>query len=111
MNAFHFTIFADRHGDRLRQQHATLAELGETIRHIVKPSKDELPLVKLGTFGDIRTVRGSLRHDHNLQAISGCEADYDAEQISFDEAVRIAEQADLHCLIYTSPSHAADKPR
>jgi hypothetical protein len=111
MDAFDFTLFRDRHGTEAYPQHATLGELAETVRSIVKPAKDALPLVKLGIFGDVRTARGSLRHDANLQTVTGTEADYDAGELSFDEAVEIAEKADLHCLIYTSPSCTVAKPR
>ncbi len=41
----------------------------------------------------------------------GIEADYDAEQMPMDEAVEIATNADLSCIIYTSPSHTEAKPR
>ena len=43
--------------------------------------------------------------------ISGIEADYDGEEMTFDNAVEIAEKGDLACIIYTSPSHNITKPR
>ena len=46
---------------------ATLRELAMAIPGRVAKSKDRLPLFKLASFGDVPTVHGSLRHDHNLR--------------------------------------------
>ena len=43
--------------------------------------------------------------------VTGCEADYDGEQISVDQAKDIIDKAGIEALIYTSPSHLPDKPR
>jgi hypothetical protein len=40
-----------------------------------------------------------------MLSISGVEADYDGEKISFDEAVEILEKAGIEAIVYTSPSH------
>ena len=52
-----------------------------------------------------------LRRDANVVSISGIEADYDDEVMSFDEATEILEVARLSALLYTSPSHTEDNPR
>jgi hypothetical protein len=49
----------------------------------------------------VRTHRGSLRHDANIVSISGIEADYDGEVMSFEEATKIAVAARLSALLYT----------
>lgn len=57
------------------------------------------------------TDKKCLRHDANVQCVTGCEVDYDAEQISFDEAKGRLEKASVAALIYTSASHTPDRPR
>ena len=68
-------------------------------------------LAKDGPVRHCSQRKNSLRHDDNVLAISGIEGDYDGERVSFDDAVEIAEKADLACIIYTSPSHTVAKPR
>ena len=106
-----FTIFDDRFGLMVYPQHASLEELASTIAEVVKPAKEQLPLVKLGTFGTQPSASGCLRHDENLIAITGIEADYDGGALDFDDAVVIAEKAGLAALLYTSPSHTPTAPR
>ena len=111
MNEIDFTIFNDRFGLMVYPQHASLEELAATIAEVVKPLKEQLPLVKLGTFGTQASASGCLRHDENLLAITGVEADYDGGTLGFDDAVMIAEKAGLAALLYTSPSHSPTAPR
>ena len=106
-----FTIFGDRYGMTARRQHASLEELAAAIRDTVAIAKEALPLVKFGTFGSLRTPEGCLRHDVNVLTVSGVEGDYDGGEISFEQAVEIAEKAGLRALIYTSPSYTPQRPR
>jgi hypothetical protein len=46
-----------------------------------------------------------------VECVTGCEADYDGELISFDEGKDILEKSGIEAIIYTSPSHLPDKPR
>ena len=63
-----------------------------------------------GCFAEI--VRPSIEARYaNVVSISGIEADYDGEEISFEEATKIVEAARLSALLYTSPSHTEEKPR
>jgi AAA domain len=104
--------FFDHHSARLkREQKLSLAELAELIEASTAERKDLLPWLKLARFGNLTTAKASLRHDANVLGVSGCEADYDGEQISVDEARAIIEKAGVEAMIYTSPSHAPDKPR
>ena len=73
--------------------------------------KDKLPWLKLAKFGNKRSDKNSLRHDLNVLEITGCELDYDIEEIGFDEAVKAVEAMGIHALLYTSASHTPDKPR
>ena len=86
-------------------------ELADMIRGTTAPEKNRLPWLKLARFGAARTARGSLRHDRNVIAISGVEVDYDGERIRFDAAVDTAAKAGLLAILYTSPSHMAERPR
>jgi hypothetical protein len=89
----------------------TLEALAQRIRTTTAPAKSQLPWLKLARFGNAKTAAGSLRHDANVIACTGVEADYDGERISLDEAVETAEKAALRCIIYTSPSHSEARPR
>jgi Protein of unknown function (DUF3987) len=106
-----FTIFGDKYGTTALRQQADLEELAGAIRMTTKVAKEALPLVKFGTFGNKRSTDGCLRHDANVIEVTGVEGDYDGEQVSFEQAVEIAEKANLRCLVYTSPSHTPQKPR
>ena len=73
--------------------------------------KDASPLVKLATFGDQPSPKGSLRHDDNVTSVFGIEGDYDDEVVRPDEAVARLERAGLRALVVTTHSHAPEKPR
>ena len=90
----------------------TWAALIERIRSAGSyPTKAACPWLKLATFGNARSSKGSLRHDGNVLQISGIEGDYDGEVMQPEEALRRLEAAHVRCAIYTSPSHTALKPR
>jgi hypothetical protein len=74
-------------------------------------SKSQCPLFKLARFGDVRTVKNSLRHNDNVLSISGVECDYDGKKISIDEAHQLLKSAGIKALLYTSPSHTVAQPR
>ena len=105
------TFFGDYAAGHKDQKTISIDELSHLIEDTAAPAKSELPWLKLARFGNNKTRKGSLRHDANLIAISGVEADYDAEIIGFDQAVEIAEKAGLAAVLYTSPSHRPEKPR
>jgi hypothetical protein len=105
------TFFLDYAAQTKRECAMTLAVLAPVIRDTKAPTKDRLPWLKLARFGNAKTKHGSLRHDRNLIAISGIEADYDSEALGFDYAVEIAEKAGLLAIAYTSPSHTPERPR
>lgn len=105
------TFFQNQIAAEKTEQQIALHELQDLIRRTSAPTKERLPWLKLARFGDRRSDKGSLRHDANLTAISGIEADYDDEEVSFEQAVEVAERAGLRAIIYTSPSHSAERPR
>ena len=110
-DGFPITFFEDEAATQLTATHITFAALSKLIHDTEANSKLGLPWLKLAVFGKKRTVAGSLRHKGNVVAISGIEADYDAEEIPFDEAVKTLRKARINALIYTSPSYTKAKPR
>lgn len=105
------TFFENFGAKKKTELQHSLRSLADAIRRISKPDKKWLPWLKLARFGDQRSDKNSLRHDANVLAVTGLEADYDGEQMAFEAAVEIATKANLLCIIYTSPSHTEDAPR
>ena len=75
------------------------------------PTKKACPLIKLAKFGAERSTAGALRHDKNVMAVCGLEADYDAELVYAESAAALLQFAGIEAFIYTSPSHAPAAPR
>lgn len=105
------TRFSNVHAKRLSTDALSLRTLASVIRRMRADSKAALPLLKLATFGDKRTDKGSLRHDGNLIAVHGIEGDYDDGRISPAEATQMLKAANVAALVYTTPSHKPDAPR
>src|SRR5262249_27155582 len=105
------TFFTDQYAATKDERSVALDELAQRIETATGPDKSRLPWLKLARFGNIRTDQNSLRHDANLLAISGIEADYDAARMSFEEAVERLRAAGILGIVYTSPSHTEDTPR
>lgn len=105
------TVFADQHAISAKSRDVTLADLQTMALNTRAPVKAALPWLKLATFGNHRTVKGSLRNNGNIVTITGIEADYDQGRVSVAEAARLIRAAGIEALIYTSPSHLDDLPR
>ena len=103
-----FDHYSARHK---RQQDVTLTALAEIIRDMAGVSKSALPWLKFAIFGTAVTNKQCLRNDANVQCVTGCEADYDAEAIPVDDAKDKLEKAGVEALIYTSASHTPGRPR
>jgi putative DNA primase/helicase len=108
---FSVTYFKDYKALEKSEAMRTLADLRAEIAARTGNQKANLPWLKLATFGDKRTEKNSLRHDANVQAVSGIEADYDGEEVPFEKAVATMIEAGVAGIVYTSPSHSTDKPR
>ncbi len=105
------TVFKDV-GAKSKKEHSwSMLDLIEAIEKTEAPEKRQLPLLKLATFGTDRTDKGSLRHDLNVMTVSGCEGDYDAEQMRPNEAAKLLKKAGIASIVYTSASHTPEKPR
>lgn len=105
------TIFGDTRAQTKREFPRSMRQLAERVSKRNAPTKAKLKLLKLGTFGNVKTDRGSLRHNANMLTIEGIEGDYDGEYMSIAEAEQRIRTAGLAAVIYTSPSHQSDKPR
>ena len=99
------TLFPDVKAKSKWEHKVSLRALAAVIGKGNGPAKEALPLLKLGTFGDLRNPSGCLRHNANMLSIDGIELDYDGEQTSMEEAAEI--QGSQAVLLYTSPSHKA----
>ena len=110
-HAFAITIFPDESAQRKKQRDVTLSGLRDLIGETTAPTRDRLPWLKLARFGKDRTDKNCLRNNANVLRVTGVEMDYDGGVMSFDEAVRVAGEANLCALIYTTPSHIDAKPK
>jgi hypothetical protein len=109
----HWTFFPNLGALVKLERLITLPEWVREAETTYAPTKARLPWGKMARFGDTPSDgKGkSLRHNANVLAVSGIEADYDKGQISFDEAVEIARKGDVQCSIETSASHTPERPR
>jgi putative DNA primase/helicase len=104
---FNVSFLANKSGTKLKSSVWTLPKLRDHILKTSGPTKLQLPWLKLATFGDVRSNKGSLRTDANVLSIEGIELDYDGLKVSFEEAVEAVRQMNVRALIYTSPSYNA----
>lgn len=104
------TTFEDEHG--FSKQEITYDMLLQQLQQPPTAHKKAgLPLLKLGTFGDIKTARGSYRSNNNLMTMCGVELDYDSELVPMTTCVRLLKDRGLEAVVYPSPSHTAERPR
>ncbi|MGI3168964.1 phage/plasmid primase, P4 family [Pseudooceanicola sp. C21-150M6] len=102
---FAFTIFADEFAYRKIERSASLIEIEAMIRAKTADEKGFLPWIKLATFGPNRTAKRCLRHDANVESVTGVEGDHDAGTMTPEEAANRLRNADILALIYTTASH------
>jgi hypothetical protein len=108
VSTFAVTFFCDYAARVKTEESLTLEALADRIRSTSAPSKDALPWIKLARFGNIpnpSSRSGSVRWNGNVLRLSGVVADYDAEQMTPEEAAELLDKAGVDALIYTSPSH------
>jgi Primase C terminal 2 (PriCT-2)/D5 N terminal like len=110
-HAVWITRFEDETAQAMSKGEYSLPVWRDHILATTALSKEKTPWLKLATFGDKRSAKGSLRTNDNLIEITGVECDYDDEKISFDAAVEVMRGARVRCLLYTSASHSPEKPR
>jgi hypothetical protein len=104
------TFFANVRGAALTAKAVPIWDLRDLVLTTSAATKTALPLLAMAVFGDKRTDKNCLRHDANVTAISGVTADYDAEKVSLDAAIKKLRKNRLAALVYTSASHSTAKP-
>ena len=107
----HVTFFPDFAAKSYITDDLTLLDLRERVLNASARKKDNLPWLKLAIFGNRRSDKNSLRHDANVDWITGIEIDYDIEEVAFADALTALNELQIAALLYTSPSHSSDKPR
>lgn len=105
------TQFKDAAAKQAFRHLVSLQDLAKKIAKRRAKYKNQLPWLKLATFGDAPTAKGSLRHNANVTAIDGIEGDHDAGTLTLAEAAERLRRAGVAGLIYTSPSHTPAQPR
>jgi hypothetical protein len=105
------TLFTRASAKTKRETTFNIDDLATRIRTVTATAKDRLPWLKLARFGTKLSDKGSLRHDGNVEAISGIEADYDGGKVSFEDACDKLTDAGVEAIVYTSPSHDKAAPR
>jgi AAA domain/Primase C terminal 2 (PriCT-2) len=105
------TQFRDAGAKRAFRHLVPLRGLAPKIETRRAERKDRLPWLKLATFGDRPTGKGSLRNNANVTAIDGIEGDHDSGALTPAEAADRLQRAGIAALIYTSPSHTPARPR
>ena len=104
------TLFPTEGAQSKKQVQLTLPELADVIQNTTRESKAVLPWLKFAKFGNKRTKHNSLRTNNNMISFTGIEADYDEEEISFEQAIDTVRRVKLNALLYTSASYKPDAP-
>jgi RecA-family ATPase len=104
----HVTIFGDRRAVTMKKGTMSLRALAKGLPGMAATTKDQMRHIKLSRFSGERTGRGSYRHNAGQLAVSGIEGDYDAGEMSVDDAEDALASADVAAMIYTTPSHQKD---
>jgi predicted P-loop ATPase len=111
-SVFAISLFADYFAKEITVVPGTLDDLANTIRTTTAPAKAQLSLLKLARFGNTPIPHtGSLRHDQNLVVCTGVEGDYDAGEVTLDEAHERLLKANITAVLCTTPSHSPEKPK
>lgn len=111
-DAITFTIWQDERGTRKADKTMPWSALPDLLRKAPhRQAKMACPLIKLATFGNQCTEKGSLRHDANMLEVTGIEGDYDAEEISIQDARIRLEDHRIRAILYPSFSSTPEKPR
>lgn len=106
------SAFSDVFAKIITGEDMDLGAIERLIAEEEAPDKDSQKLLKMARFGGNRDPKSkSLRHDANVQAVSGCEGDHDAGSMTLQEAARRLDEAGIAYVLYTTYSHTAAAPR
>lgn len=100
-----WTELSDKSGTTMTAHTGSYEQLIERVRNVgTSPDKEHCPWLKLASFSDKRTAKGSLRHNDNVAAFDGIEGDYDGEKVTMEQAGTMLERHDIRALLYPSLS-------
>ena len=109
---YRVTFFQDKRALTQRQESLILPEIRQRMLDTISPSKRKLPLMKFAVFGNVRTEdTNCLRHDLNVETVTGTEHDYDGERMSFEHGLARLRLLGVRGMICTTSSHWEAKPR
>lgn len=107
-----YTIFPNVSAQSFSSQEGDFKDIAELIRNAeAQPEKKQGRLLKLATFGDIKTNHGCLRNNENVTSVTGLEFDYDKEQIPIQIGAKIAKKLGMECVLYPSFRNTSETPR
>jgi hypothetical protein len=107
---FVLTLFADQRAYHQIRWTGTMGELAHDISVTTAAAKDVMPWLKFALFGNVASDKGCLRHDDNVTALTGFEADIDGGRVNQNDAARRLQRASVSCLLYATPSSTAAEP-
>lgn len=111
-NSLTLTMFPDVFATSINTETISWKELCERVENPqVYFRKKSMPLIKLASFGEQKTDQDSYRHDSNVLEVYGIEGDYDAEEVSMEDAAKLLDQRGVEAIFFTSPSASPEKPR
>lgn len=105
------TVFPDLSGKEFSEHDISLSNLPNFLSSPSALSKAALPLFKMAIFSGESTSKGSKRADRFVRTLTGMEIDYDAGEISIEEAQATLEKAGVQAVLYTSPSWTQEHPK
>jgi hypothetical protein len=111
-NFLSFTIFSDLQGKTLNEYQWSWEEFCQKVESPrIYPSKAHMPLIKMATFGEIKTSSNSLRNDDNVLEVYGVECDYDGGIITIDQAADALKKRGVRAVLYSTPTSSPEKPK
>lgn len=102
------TFFKDRRAMRRGEKCLSLRDLADRVEATTARDKGSMRHIKLGRFTGETTAKGSYRHNAAYLGVTGIEGDYDAGEMTVQQAVKALAKAGIAGLIYTTPSHLRD---
>lgn len=111
-HSFAVSVFDDVGAHTVKQLPLSLEQLSAQLsRPKQYARKADCPLLKLARFGNLKTKSDSLRHDANVEAVTGIEGDHDAGTMSIEAAAARLRAAGIQAIVYTSASNTEEHPR
>jgi hypothetical protein len=108
---YRVTFFKNLAATEKAEHELTYAQLVTELRRPSAPSKDMLPLFRLGQFGNRTNENGCLRYDANVTAFTGAMGDYDSEKVPIAVAYEKLTEHGVKAILYTTASHTDTTPR